>query len=75
MKKNLFYFSLLITSAFAVCSCSKNQTTCYECQRWIPASPDAYTDWGCYTDDEWDKMNVTDSNGRVIDKNIYCRKK
>jgi hypothetical protein len=68
MKKLLF---ILCTTLVLGCS-KKNDKTCYECDL---NSTGTYTQQGCYTDEEWNALNLTDFNGNPIDKNTHCRKK
>ena len=69
IKKIIFIAFLL-----AVISCSKdNKVACYECQKTYGSTN--YSDVGCYTNEAWNQMYMTDNLGNDIDKNTKCRKK
>jgi hypothetical protein len=66
---------LLLLAIYGFVSCSKsNDTHCYECDITSTGSG-TYSDVGCYTNDEWDKHNITDALGNDLNKSQRCRKK
>ena len=52
-------------------SCKKDTTHCYECD--LSSGTGNYTDVGCHSSSEWDKLQFTDANSNTIDKKTKCR--
>jgi hypothetical protein len=62
---------LLLVIVSASCS-KKSDKTCYECDL---NSTGTYSEQGCYIDEEWNALKLTDYNGTEINKSTHCHKK
>lgn len=65
-------FGLFLICAFT--TCSKDKKRCYECDLGQTFSGN-YRDAGCFTEEEWNRLNLADEYGTPIDKKQRCRKK
>ena len=70
----LVSFSLLLLSCEKEANRTASGSACYECDLKATFTR-TYADVGCYSDDEWSRLNLTNENGSTINKNERCRKK